>query len=193
MDSDEPYSQVRARRAAQRAAGKGPALRRDLPIHDIAAAYHAGDSLPTLARRYGVTQRTIEIRLEIAGVPLRPNAEATRLAHRPGKRQRHGRTGWRAGCRCDECRSDHNAEAREHRLRRPEAQPVVEPVVEVKTRVPQSVSAAVDALARARGVSRSELLRQVIADGVRAGVLTGPQMAGQVNLGGAVDKPTAVL
>lgn len=79
--SNEEY---RARLEAERARGATPPLRRVLPIPEIARRYEAGESLTELARSYGVSVRTIRIRLEIAEVPIRGVTEASQIANGPG-------------------------------------------------------------------------------------------------------------
>lgn len=49
-----------------------------LPVEKIVDEYGAGDSLPVLAERYGVTQKTISDRLKGAGVQLRVGGRGRR-------------------------------------------------------------------------------------------------------------------
>jgi hypothetical protein len=48
----------------------------DLPMREIVNAYQAGESTESLARRHGVTPRTIALRLDKAGIARRTGSEA---------------------------------------------------------------------------------------------------------------------
>lgn len=69
-------------------ASPGPtpgALRKELPMRQIAAQYSGGESLAALGRRYGVGAPTISRHLIAYGVPVRDWSTAQRVRHRKAR------------------------------------------------------------------------------------------------------------